>query len=714
MNENLKPVTSLRPFTRFCMTIGALPSSYIMSMTYEEQLIWLCNYLSQTVIPALNNNGLAIEELQEKYVELKSYVDNYFDNLDVQEEINNKLDEMAEDGTLENLISQYIELATTYVFNNIEELKAGSNFVNGSFARTSGFYSYNDGGGAYYKIRTITNEDIIDNIHLFPITDDVTLIAELINPREINLKQLGATTEQDNKNIIQYALDNFNKIIIDEMYEVYSSLEITNDNIEIDGLGGLFINHDKEDDLLVISADNIIIKNISLTNDNIRTGSSSPAQHHILLASECNNILMENVKVYNAYDLACEFEKSSNLTFKKCSFKNCYYDMLTILEECSDVLVDECEFDTVTTTYQNSYLFATGSHNYSINAEYLCKNVTVQNSRFLNNPIWEGIDSHGCQNLKILNNYVYNCHTGIAVMYDVRKSVTNILSDNIEIIGNYVTGTPEYSLRDGITVWGDATHLISDVIIENNIIENYSYVSGIYSINTGYIKNFNITNNEIKGFKYGGIQLRASLLGIINNNHIYKPAVAGAWGINNLSNSWLIRIFDNYIHGTNYTISRAINCGDSGCFLLDDNLIFNADYKYRSATGSSSPLGIVTSSTSYRLGCRGIHCVDYNDMIVSYCTDTNIKGDGSTLSNISITSYSGTNKIVLPEGQNILSYCTIGEEITIPGAGSGGVDLVTLIMDITGERTFKIKDNILTAVTNVNPVKSSSTWVTVS
>lgn len=41
-----------------------------------------------------------VEEYIDKFNELHDYVMDYFDNLDVQEEINNKLDQMAEDGTL--------------------------------------------------------------------------------------------------------------------------------------------------------------------------------------------------------------------------------------------------------------------------------------------------------------------------------------------------------------------------------------------------------------------------------------------------------------------------------------------------------------------------------------------------------------------------------------------------------------------------------------
>ena len=82
--SELKQVQSLRPFTKFCCTIGNLPSSYLISLTYEEQLLWLCNFLSEKVIPTVNQNAEAVEELQNLYIKLKNYVEHYFDNLDVQ------------------------------------------------------------------------------------------------------------------------------------------------------------------------------------------------------------------------------------------------------------------------------------------------------------------------------------------------------------------------------------------------------------------------------------------------------------------------------------------------------------------------------------------------------------------------------------------------------------------------------------------------------
>lgn len=103
---------TVKPFRRFCttiMTIGSLPSSYQEAMSYQEMLLWLCDFIENTVIPAFDNNANAITELQNLYVELKDYVDNYFTNLDVQEEINNKLDEMVSDGTLYNIMKPYFD-----------------------------------------------------------------------------------------------------------------------------------------------------------------------------------------------------------------------------------------------------------------------------------------------------------------------------------------------------------------------------------------------------------------------------------------------------------------------------------------------------------------------------------------------------------------------------------------------------------------------------
>lgn len=66
-------------------------------------------YLNK-VITSQNTLADNFNALSEAFETLQNYVDHYFDNLDVQEEINNKLDEMAESGQLIEIIAQYFNV----------------------------------------------------------------------------------------------------------------------------------------------------------------------------------------------------------------------------------------------------------------------------------------------------------------------------------------------------------------------------------------------------------------------------------------------------------------------------------------------------------------------------------------------------------------------------------------------------------------------------
>ena len=108
-NETNVNVQYVSPLKKILMTIGELPSSYLETMSYYEMLVWFTEFLRNQVIPTVNNNAEAVQELQTLYEELREYVNNYFDNLDVQEEINNKLEEMTEDGSLTQIIKNYVD-----------------------------------------------------------------------------------------------------------------------------------------------------------------------------------------------------------------------------------------------------------------------------------------------------------------------------------------------------------------------------------------------------------------------------------------------------------------------------------------------------------------------------------------------------------------------------------------------------------------------------
>ena len=114
-------------------------------------------------------------------------LNNWFNNLDVQDEINNKLDSMAESGQLTDIIAQYLQLAGVLAYNTKNEMKNAENVVNGSICKTLGD-EYNDGKGSFYKIRTITSSDVVDDVNIISLNFSDTLIAEKIynNNFEIN------------------------------------------------------------------------------------------------------------------------------------------------------------------------------------------------------------------------------------------------------------------------------------------------------------------------------------------------------------------------------------------------------------------------------------------------------------------------------------------------------------------------------------------------
>lgn len=96
------------------------------ALTNYELLSKIVEYLNE-VIANNNTQNESITELYTAFNTIKDYVDNYFDNLDVQNEINIKLDEMAEDGSLTQLISNYVDPLINEQNSNIESFKSNIN-----------------------------------------------------------------------------------------------------------------------------------------------------------------------------------------------------------------------------------------------------------------------------------------------------------------------------------------------------------------------------------------------------------------------------------------------------------------------------------------------------------------------------------------------------------------------------------------------------------
>lgn len=94
MSDIIPNYNELQPFRFWCQTV--LPAVYDDSLSYYELLNKVVAYLNST-----NSNVEALNAALVVYQE-------YFDNLDVQSEIDKKLDEMAQDGSLAEIINDTV------------------------------------------------------------------------------------------------------------------------------------------------------------------------------------------------------------------------------------------------------------------------------------------------------------------------------------------------------------------------------------------------------------------------------------------------------------------------------------------------------------------------------------------------------------------------------------------------------------------------------
>lgn len=303
--NNLTPTQKLKPFTRFCCTIGNLPTSYMNSLTYEEQLLWFCDFLQNKVIPAVNNNAETVTELQ-------NYVENYFKNLDVQDEINNKLDQMAEDGTLENLIEQFLKLNSLMCYNTVQDLKNSLFLISGSFAKTLGYHTINDGGEATYFITSTLNENETEN-DLDIIKLNSGLYAHLVYNSILNVKQFGMYCDNTNddgdllQNIINFAVEGDIISFPNSMIKIGKEIEITKP-ITLKGTStsskGTTLNFNNTSGLS-LKANYINIENICLKNTNRPDFSTT------------------NISNNNFGNVGVRFEYNDNFTNGGCKLKSC-------------------------------------------------------------------------------------------------------------------------------------------------------------------------------------------------------------------------------------------------------------------------------------------------------------------------------------------------------------------------------------------------------
>lgn len=417
----------------------------------EEDFDALTNYqLFCKVVEYLNK----VIGSQNEVTQQMEYVLNYFNNLDVQDEINNKLDQMAESGELTDLIAGYLNLRGILAYNTVAEMKAADNLVDGSFAETYGFYAKGDMGGAKYKIRAVTNADTVDEMTLIALSDE-SLVAELILEDTMNVRQFGAKGdgETDDTAKIQKALDTVKNINVPDgtyMVNAITTVRLNSknhlslsENATIKAITNSETNYYV---LLISNVSDVIVEGGTISGDKTtHTGETGEWGNCIGIVNGASNIVIRDIKLIDAWGDGIYVNNVSNVRTENVHIDNARRNGISIIS-------------------------ATNFHS---------TNDTIENVK--GTAPQAGVDiepnyaTDKLQNIVFDNLFVKNCKTSGFMIYlanlDASSSECTIKVNNIHVLGD---GTE--NAVNGIDI-SKNQHIKGFIEFNNPVVESIYHLS---------------------------------------------------------------------------------------------------------------------------------------------------------------------------------------------------------------------------------------------
>jgi len=469
----------------------------------------------------------------------------------------------------------------------------------------------------------------------------------------------------------------------------------------------------------------IKIENLSIRNGTASTGDYTSGKNGLFF-DYVDGITISNCKIYEIQGpFGLWIRRSSNIRVVGNEFDRPTYSAFTLDVETENIWVERNVFSNpVSTTSSNVYLFMTGGNPTEAQGEWAVRNLWVVNNRFYNNTRWEGIDTHGGENIWILNNYIENCRIGIMVgtskdlFSSTPLSTKNVhIKHNVIIRGNGETNHTGISVQGayGTGYWLPAQH----IEIEDNYIEGYgssaSDTVGAISVNT--VEDLVIRHNYIKNIRGDGILLYHTVRrGAIEDNIIEdaeaQDSADRSYGIYLRS----IGTFDVFIKGNlvrytdpNTAIKYGIRVFSASTYTRIEKNKFSVS---TSAYFDTAYLPVLKSTTPSGLFARPGDIATNTDDLPAYgCTggpDTPIR-KASGDSGVTVDGTAGSNELTIASGD--FRYIPEDCEIVIVGAGSGGADLTTTTLKVTNEKIW-IKDNLGTTVSGATVNFTDAAWST--
>ena len=582
----------------------------------------------------------------------------------------------------------------------------------------------------------ITNlEDSIENIETdlnstINKTDD---LRESLDQMVINVLEFGAVGDgvTDDTQSIQQALDNvidggtvyFPKTLSNQ-YIVTDTL-IPKSNTKIMGditQPCLYFKDEVEKNIVELdNISNIYFENITFQNFESQTGWHLGENKNGVKIVHSDNITFINCMFTEmGGQNGVWVSQSKDLIFERCTFTNHTYAMLSLRSETENILVNECVFDTLTSIETpNTYTIVTGGTNYTDEFEFLTRNLTVTNSKFLNNPRWEGFDSHGIKGLYFVNNYIENVRTGILVGLDQRPNTRILEHDDIYIKNNIIKKGSSNQVGSGISVSGHSNsnngtgRLAENVVVSENRIVGFGDINSEYTpaLNTSNIRYLTLENNVIENSINRAVNMGSVLYGSVVGNKILNTRPNSDNSVipfRMFQGVYFVDVEKNTIVNNGYglrPVNRGIRSTNRGMVNYGKNNIIAIDNTYD--VQNAQMKGVIES---YRVGFNGTFIRNQYGIITHVNTDRYVRSaDGTT--GLTVTGTQGNR--VVKTNESALNHVCEGEEVVIVGGGSGGDDLTAVVKKYIDHHTIELAIDIQTNVTNASVKTLESNWVEV-
>ncbi len=323
---------------------------------------------------------------------------------------------------------------------------------------------------------------------------------------------------------------------------------------------------------------NVTIKGFNFSNSDEKYMRHSGTNSIVEIVNSNNCHVLDNTfRNFDDYGLYLSTlsmtHHNSQITIRGNQFLDYGYCGIMIDKQASQIFVEDNVFRDINIRKINPNAYgvalAKGSSTYAY-SEY----IYIRNNVIENNPMWEGIDSHGANHVYILDNTVKNCRIPISVAQINSDNKYPEPVHNVTITGNYVKGNMSAPKQDsGIYVLGGrgpggSVQPYRNVIVSDNTISD--------------VNNWLHSND-------GGIVLMGVDGAKVYNN---KIANVGGTGIN-LANTNNIQVYNNEIKEL-IKVSKPISCvsvsdvkdsyvidiRDNAIDLKDNCIYYDADYSF--------------------------------------------------------------------------------------------------------------------------------------